>query len=41
VVTAQREWATPNSRAQRRDKVTVDKVLDDELVTYPFTKQMC
>jgi acetyl-CoA acetyltransferase len=41
VVAAQREWATPNPRAWRRDKVTVDEVLDEETVTYPFTKQMC
>ena len=41
VVAAQREWATPNPRAWRRDKVTVDEILDEETVTYPFTKQMC
>jgi acetyl-CoA acetyltransferase len=41
VVVAQREWATHNPRAWRRDKVTADEVLEDETVTYPFTKQMC
>jgi acetyl-CoA acetyltransferase len=41
VVVAQREWAMNNPRAWRRDKVTVDEVLADEPVSYPFTKQMC
>jgi acetyl-CoA acetyltransferase len=40
VVTAQREWPHP-TRAWRRDKVTVDEILNDETVTYPFTRQMC
>lgn len=41
VVVAQREWAAQNPRAQRRDLVTVDQVLDAPLIAYPFTKDMC
>jgi acetyl-CoA acetyltransferase len=41
VVVAQREWAMNNPRAWRRDKVTVDEVLNDDTVSYPFSKQMC
>ena len=41
VVVAQREWATRNPRALRRDPITVDAVLDAPLVAYPFTRPMC
>ncbi|MFI9387023.1 thiolase C-terminal domain-containing protein [Kutzneria sp. NPDC052558] len=41
VVVAQREWAVDNQRAWRRNRVTVDDVLDDDVVSFPFTKQMC
>jgi len=41
VVVAQREWATRNPRALRRDPITVDEVLDAPLVAYPFTRPMC
>ncbi|KEQ51985.1 thiolase C-terminal domain-containing protein [Sphingobium chlorophenolicum] len=41
VVVAQREWAIPNERAQRRTPVTVDEVLTGPRVAYPFTRDMC
>ena len=41
VVVAQREWATRNPRALRRDPITVDEVLDAPVVAYPFTRPMC
>ena len=41
VVVAQREWATKNPRALRRDMVTVDEVLQGPMVAYPFTRDMC
>jgi acetyl-CoA acetyltransferase len=41
VVVAQREWAIPNERAQRRSAVTVDEVLAGPRVAYPFTRDMC
>jgi acetyl-CoA acetyltransferase len=41
VVVAQREWAAANPRAFRRKPVTVEQVLDDPPVAYPFTRDMC
>ena len=41
VVVAQRQWAARNPRALRRDPVTVDEVLAEPLVAYPFTRPMC
>ena len=41
VVVAQREWATRNPRALRRDPITVDEVLDAPVVASPFTRPMC
>ncbi|HZP28901.1 MAG TPA: thiolase [Acidimicrobiia bacterium] len=41
VVVAQREWASRNPRALRRDPIDVDGVLDAPLVAYPFTRPMC
>lgn len=41
VVVAQRGWAARNPRALRRDPITVDEVLDERMVAYPFTRPMC
>ena len=41
VVVAQRDWAARNPRALRRDPVTIDEVLEDRLIAYPFTRPMC
>ena len=41
VVVAQREWASRNPRALRRDPITIDEVLDAPVVAYPFTRPMC
>jgi acetyl-CoA acetyltransferase len=41
VVVAQRQWAARNPRALRRDPITVDEVLAEPLVAYPFTRPMC
>ena len=41
VVVAQREWASRNPRALRRDPITVDEVLAEPMVAYPFTRPMC
>jgi len=41
VVVAQREWAVDNPRAFRRKPTTVDRVLDDPPIAYPFTRDMC
>ena len=41
VVVAQRNWATSNPRALRRDAITVADVLDAPLIAYPFTRPMC
>ncbi|MFI6709672.1 thiolase C-terminal domain-containing protein [Nonomuraea sp. NPDC050478] len=41
VVVAQREWASKNPRALRRDIVTVDEVLQAPEIAYPFTRDMC
>jgi acetyl-CoA acetyltransferase len=41
VVVAQREWASKNPRAMRREIITVDDVLDGPMIAYPFTKDMC
>ncbi|MDA8044178.1 MAG: thiolase [Actinomycetota bacterium] len=41
VVVSQREWATRNPRALRRDPITVDEVLEAPMVAYPFTRPMC
>ena len=40
VVVAQREYAVNNPRAMRRKPVTVDELLADSTVAYPFTKDM-
>jgi acetyl-CoA acetyltransferase len=41
VVVAQREWATDNPRAFRRKPATVESVLADRPIAYPFTREMC
>jgi acetyl-CoA acetyltransferase len=41
VVVAQRQWAKDVTRALRREQMTVDEVLDDRMVAYPFTRSMC
>ncbi|MGH7022539.1 MAG: thiolase C-terminal domain-containing protein [Caulobacteraceae bacterium] len=37
----QREWAAFNPRASFRDPITVDDVLNSEMIAWPFTKLMC
>jgi len=41
VVVVQREWAAMNPRAMHREPITVDEVLNSELIAWPFTKPMC
>jgi len=41
VVVAQREWAVDNPRAFRRKPTTVEQVLADPPIAYPFTRDMC
>jgi acetyl-CoA acetyltransferase len=41
VVVAQRSWAGRNPRALRRDPITLDEVLAEPVVAYPFTRPMC
>ncbi len=41
VAVVQREWAGLNPRASQRDPITVDDVLGDRMIAYPFTKTMC
>jgi acetyl-CoA acetyltransferase len=37
----QREWAAKNPRASFKDPITVDDVMNAEMIAYPFTKLMC
>jgi acetyl-CoA acetyltransferase len=37
----QREWAAKNPRAWLKDPLTVDDVLNDKMIAYPFTRSMC
>jgi acetyl-CoA acetyltransferase len=41
VVVAQREWASRNPRALRRELMTVDEVLAAKPIALPFTQPMC
>ena len=41
VVVAQRKWAALNPRAKFKEQVTVDEVLNDRPIAYPFTLPMC
>ena len=41
VAVIQREWAAKNPRASYRDPITIDDVMNAEMIAYPFTKLMC
>jgi acetyl-CoA acetyltransferase len=41
VAVVQREWAANNPRAFKREPITVEQVLNDAPIAYPFTKDMC
>jgi len=41
VVVSQRRWAKEVPRALRRELVTVEQVLGDRMIAYPFTRAMC
>ena len=41
VAVVQREWAGLNPRASYRDPITVDEVMNDRMIAYPFTKLEC
>ncbi|AIT79803.1 thiolase C-terminal domain-containing protein [Novosphingobium pentaromativorans] len=41
LVVIQREWAALNPRATRKEPVTVDEVMNDRMIAYPFRKSMC
>ena len=41
VAVVQREWAGMNPRASQRDPITVDDVMNDRMIAYPFTKLEC
>ncbi|MCP5027048.1 MAG: thiolase, partial [Actinomycetia bacterium] len=41
VAVVQREWASRNPRATRQDLTTVDEVMNDRVIAWPFTKAMC
>ncbi len=41
VAVIQREWAAKNPRATMRDPVTIDDVMNDRMIAWPFTKAMC
>jgi acetyl-CoA acetyltransferase len=41
VVVAQRTWAADNPRAMRREPTSVERVLDGDVIAYPFRKEMC
>lgn len=41
VAVAQRQWASMNPRAAKRDPITVDDVLDSPMVAWPFRRLMC
>jgi acetyl-CoA acetyltransferase len=41
VAVIQREWAAKNPRASYRDPITVDDVLNADMIAWPFTKLMC
>ncbi|XOV86293.1 MAG: thiolase [Pseudomonadota bacterium] len=41
VAVIQREWAGMNPRASYRDPITVDEVMNDRMIAYPFTKLEC
>jgi acetyl-CoA acetyltransferase len=41
VAVIQREWAHLNPRASYRDPITIDDVMNAEMIAWPFTKLMC
>ena len=41
VAVVQREWAALNPRASFKDPLTIDDVLNADMIAYPFTKLMC
>jgi acetyl-CoA acetyltransferase len=41
VVVVQREWAAMNPRASLKTPITVDEVLNAEIIAWPFRKPMC
>jgi acetyl-CoA acetyltransferase len=41
VAVIQREWAAMNPRASYRDPLTVQDVMQDRMIAYPFTKTEC
>jgi len=41
VAVVQREWAAKNPRASFKDPLSVDDVLNSEMIAYPFRKLMC
>lgn len=41
VAVIQREWAAKNPRATLREPVTVEDVMNDRMIAYPFTKPEC
>ncbi len=41
VAVIQREWAAMNPRASHRDPLTVQDVMQDRMIAYPFTKTEC
>lgn len=41
VAVIQREWAAKNPRASYKDPLTVDDVMNADMIAWPFTKLMC
>ena len=41
VAVIQREWAALNPRASFKDPLTIEDVLNADMIAYPFTKLMC
>ena len=41
VAVIQRDWAAKNPRASYRDPITVDDVLNSDMIAWPFRKLMC
>lgn len=41
VAVVQREWAAMNPRASYRDPLTVEEVMNDRMIAWPFTKTQC
>lgn len=41
VAVSQRQWAGKNPRATLKTPITVDEVLNDRMIAYPFTRSQC